>query len=288
MDVTSEGVNLKGRDSDAFLTDQEEWAQDRSLPRTGRECACSGGDVYKWSGVSQDLISLEEGEIRDESMDVSSPVIGKPEGPLDPAAREILEDVVRWRQQWASRPGVVAPVSLVVDRYGQYFDHRDRLMVIQKVNQSDFGQLADLVEKGEVDTNFDKIIFMVGWRRDWSLSKARIVTNLKRLVRLLAWRQPQTKVGVSGLIPNYWGGPQAVMKAVNFNRNISTGVNELARSGFLVQYLPLHLHFQVRDDVEDRQLYLHRDGILTRRAAFCLRGILLQEFGFSLPPVELP
>lgn len=293
MDGGSDVVEISGVDSDAFLTDLEEGIPG-SRSRLHKGCADSGADACRLLlDSSREFISLEEGEIRS-SPAGSEEVTGEIRDVTlrwtteDPVVREVLSDAICWRELWASRPGERAGVSLVVDRYGLHFDHRDRLMVVQKVNYSDFGQLAEMVLSGALDVEFSKIIFMVGWNRDVSLSKSRIVTSVKRLVQVVIQKNPGIKVGLAGLVPNYWCGAQKVMKAVNFNRNVSTGVKELVRVGCAVQFLPLHLHFQVRDNEEDRRMYLREDGVLTRTAAFCLRGLILQEFGLAIPPVELP
>lgn len=284
-------VELLVSDSDAFLTDQEEGAVRFRGQHSPKECGPLDGAVCRSADTSQDLISLEEGELRDGSAsEAELPcVAARWAQKEDPVIREIHRDVLLWRYQWACRPGNRARVSLVVDWYGQHFDHRDRLICVQKVDQSDFGQLAELVLSGSLDVDFEKVIFMVGWNRDLGLTKSRVVTSIKRLVKVVESKRPGVIVGLSGLVPNYWKEDQRlIMKAVNFNRNMSTGANELGRAGHAVQFLPLHLHFQVRDSVPDRKVFLRTDGSLTKTAAFCLRGILLQEFGISLLPAELP
>lgn len=277
-------VDLSLGKSDLFLTDQEEEGSWKgALPSGSRSGGC-GLDGCKLAGdVSQDLISLEEGELRDtpRTDDVELTTMGAVE-------REILWDSVSWRQQWASRPGQASRVTLIVDKYGMEFDHRDRLMTVQKVEGSDLGQLAGLILSGEVDLQFDKAIIMVGWAHDLSLSKSRIITQMKRLGNIIGKIRPCLMVGFAGLVPNYWDSPHVVMKAVNYNRNISTAAAELRKLGQKVQFLPLHLHFQVRDSLPDRELYITQDGKLTRKAAFILRGMMLQEFGVPIPPVELP
>lgn len=278
-------VELLASDSDAFFTDQEEGTRDRP---SGKECMPLEGGACRSADTSQDLISLEEGELREGtgSEVVQLPCVAARWGNQeDPVIQEIHRDVLLWRYQWACRPGIRAPVTLIVDRYGQNFDHRDRLMFVQKVDQSNFGQLADMVQTGALDVKFEKVVFMVGWNRDVGLSKSRVITSIKRLVKTVEERRPGVILGFSGLVPNYWKeDPEVIMKAVNFNRNMSTGAKELWRAGHFVQFLPLHLHFQVRDDVSSRGMFLQSDGTLTKVAAFCLRGILMEEFGLDVTP----
>lgn len=268
MDHGSDVVDITAGDSDVFLTDQE-MGTVSELP-----CVGLGGDGCRsWDHSSLDL--------SDGDRDCSDVQVDRV------AWQELVKEAIRWRENWASRPATKrAAVTVLVDRYGALFDHRDRLVAVQKVDESDLGQLAERVVKGDLDVDFDFVFVMVGLFRDQELSKAKIITRVKCLVRAIQIRCRRACVGIVGLVPNYWAGPAAVMKGVNYNRNLSTGVQEALKLRSGVQFLPLHLHFQVRDDLDSRRLYLAQDGSLTRMAAFILRGVLLEEVGLAAcPPV---
>lgn len=265
-------------EEEAFLSELEEQAGEPFRRKLG---SCGPG-VCSSADSSLDLISMEAWGEQKEQDGSGASVMTE----IVPGVRELETEAAEWKRTWSVRPPRRARVSIIVDGFGERFCDFDRCMVVQRVGTRGLDGVVDMVKSGELDVHFAKIIIMVGMGEGPPVKKAQVMAQVRNLLSAIHHRDLGVFIGVAGIIPNYWSPALQVMRAVNFNRNLSTGLAAAKKWCRGVSFLPLHLHFQIRDDGVDRENYLQRNGALTLRGAMVMRCVLLREFGVEFLPTR--